>query len=464
MRTTVEPLEGNKVKLSVEVDEREFERDLEAAFRRISREVRIPGFRPGKVPRRLLEARLGTEAARQEALRESLPGYYARALSEEDVDAIAPPEIDITAGQTDGPVVFDAVVEVRPRISVPGYGGLRVEVPSPEVTEADVDVQVDRLRQQGASLEPVERPASDGDFVRMDVAGTLGGEEVEGLTADDYVHQVGSGTALPEIDVRLLGAKVGDILAFDAEHPDEDEERPVSLRILVKDVQRQLLPEATDAWVGDNSEFATLTELRDDLRHRIEAAKRSSSVMALQQGTLSALVDLVDEDPPDALVDAEVERRGRELVSRLGAQGIDLQTYLEATGGPGALSEQLRTQAVGAVKGDLALRSVADAESIEVDDDDLDTEVARVAASVGQSASTLRRALERNDQLASVRSELRKSKALTWLSERAEVVDPEGKPVGRALLEPPTDQPADLGAIAPSNELPAPEPAEERAE
>src|SRR3954451_6268776 len=159
MKTVVEPLEGNKVKLSVEVDEVEFERALDAAFRKIAREVRIPGFRPGKAPRRILEARLGTEAARQEALRDSLPDYYAQALREHDVDAIAPPEIDITSGEEAGPIAFDAVVEVRPQLSVPGYGGLRVTVPNPNPSDEEIDAQIDRLRNTGAAPEEVTRPA-----------------------------------------------------------------------------------------------------------------------------------------------------------------------------------------------------------------------------------------------------------------------------------------------------------------
>src|SRR2546421_8252804 len=148
MKSVVEPLEGNKVKLSVEVDEQEFDRALDAAFRKIAREVRIPGFRPGKAPRRLLEARIGAGVAREEALRDSLPDFYVQALKEHDVDAIAPPEIDITAGQESGPITFDAVVEVRPQVEVAGYDGLRVTIPSPAVTDGEIDRQVDRLRSQ----------------------------------------------------------------------------------------------------------------------------------------------------------------------------------------------------------------------------------------------------------------------------------------------------------------------------
>src|SRR5687768_3276572 len=177
MKTVVEPVEGNKVKLSVEIDEQEFDQAVDAAFRKIAHEVRIPGFRPGKAPRQLLEARIGADVARQEALREALPDYYAQALTEADVDAIAPPEIDITSGQESGIVAFDAVVEVRPQVSIAGYGGLRVTVPGVTVDEEDVARQLDRLRTQFGELRPVERAAADGDHVTIDLKAELEGAE-----------------------------------------------------------------------------------------------------------------------------------------------------------------------------------------------------------------------------------------------------------------------------------------------
>ena len=147
VKSTLEPLEGDEgrtlVKLSVEVDEAEFDQDIDAAFRKIAREVRIPGFRPGKAPRRVLEARIGVAPAREQALRDAIPSYLAKAVREHDVDVIATPEVDITGGEEDGPVQFDATVEVRPRVSVPGYGGLRVELPNPAVADEDVDARID---------------------------------------------------------------------------------------------------------------------------------------------------------------------------------------------------------------------------------------------------------------------------------------------------------------------------------
>jgi trigger factor len=432
MKTTVEPLEGNLVKVSVELDESEFERDIDAAFRRIAREVRIPGFRPGKAPRRVLEARLGPGVARQEALREALPSYYARAVSESEVDVIAPPEIDITTGEEDGPVAFDAVVEVRPRVEVPGYENLRVTLPNPDVTDEEVDAQIERLRSNMGELTSVDRPAKGGDQVSIDIAGSVDDEPVPGLTADDYLYPLGSGSVVPELDARLTGAKVGDILEFDADNP-QDPEVTIHFRVLVKDVKEQVLPEVDDEWANEASEFETVEELRADLRTRLGSMKRVQGAMALRNGAIDSLVQLVDVEPPEALVNAEVERRLRDLTGRLAQQGATVEQYLEATGqDPQELIGSFTEQAASAVKADLGLRAVAEAQDVDVTDDEVEAEVAQLAVRFGQKPAALRRELERGDGLQAVRSDLKKGKALEWLVEHAEVVDEEGRAVDRS--------------------------------
>ncbi|NDH48204.1 MAG: hypothetical protein EBX99_10305, partial [Acidimicrobiia bacterium] len=176
MKTTCEPLEGNRVKLSVEVDEADFARDIDAAFSKIAQEVRLPGFRAGKAPRKVLEARIGIAAAREQALRDGVPRHLASAVREMNVDIIATPEIEITGGQDDGPVTFDATCEVRPVITVPGYGGLRVEVAAIEVTESEIDEVIDAERRRLGKLTTVDRAASVGDFVIVDLIGRRDGE------------------------------------------------------------------------------------------------------------------------------------------------------------------------------------------------------------------------------------------------------------------------------------------------
>ena len=455
MKAVVEPLEGNKVKLSVEVDEAEFEKAIDAAFRKIAREVRIPGFRPGKAPRRILEARLGKESGRTEALREALPDYYSRAIRENEVDAIAPPEIDITSGEKEGPVAFDAVVEIRPRLHLAGYQGLRVEVPSPEVTEEEINAQIDRLRANFGELRTVDRPARDGDHLTIDLRGTRNGEEVSGLTTDDFLYELGSNSVLPELDEQLLGSKVGDIFEFDADLPDGK----VHFKVLVKDVKEKILPEVTDEWASEASEFDTVEELRDDITKRIGLVKKVQSTLSLRNAAVDALVELVDVDAPGPLVDAEVQRRVHDLEHRLQAQNMGVAEYLEATGQtPEQVVDSMREGAAQGVKADLALRAIADQEELEPTDEDIEAEIERLASAYGMKPTELRRNLDRAEQMPAVRSDWKKSKALEWLLERVEIVDPEGRPIDRALLEPAALEDEDPKDQNPPDQHPATDP------
>ena len=452
MKSAVEALEGNKVKLSVEVDQGEFETAVDAAFQRIAREVRVPGFRPGKVPRKVLEARVGKDAARQEALREALPDYYSQAVREHDVDPIAPPEIDITSEGGEGPLTFDAVVEVRPTVAIPGYGGLQVTVPALEVSDEDVSAQIDRLRDTFAELKKTSRPAQPTDHVTIDITGTRHGERVDAVSTEDFLYEVGSGSFLPELDEALRGAKVGDILTFEA--LGDSEEGAISFRVLVKDLKEKVLPDLTDEWATEASEFETVDELKADLRQRLEVVRRVQGRMALREATLGALVELVAEDAPEPLVNGEMERQVHELGHRLEAQGADLGQYLAATGqDESAFVADLRDRAVRSVKADLALRALAEAESLEVTDSDIEAELATMAARYNATPHELAHQLEDADQMDTLRLDLRKGKALNWLLERVEVVDEEGRPVDRTLLdEPPADEREESGESGPDAE------------
>jgi trigger factor len=443
MRSSVEPLEGNKVKVSVEVDEAEFDKAIDAAFRKIARQTRIPGFRPGKAPRRILEARLGTDVAREEALRDALPDYYIQALTEQDVDAIAPPEFEITSGQEAGPVQFEAVVEVRPQVSVAGYQGLRVTVPSPEVTDDEVTGQLDRLREQFGELQTVSRPARDGDHVLIDLSGYRHSTQIEGLTADDFLYELGSGSVVPELDDELRGTKAGDILKFTAAVPGQDDD--VGFQVLVKEVKEKLLPDVTDEWASDASEFDTVDALRDDIRTRVGAVKKMQAQLSVRSQAVDALVELVSEEIPEPLINEEMQRRLHELSHRLAAQGADLAQYLQATGQSAEeFQANLQEAALTAVKADLALRGVADAEDLDASDEEVDAEIERIAQATDQKPAAVRKQLDRNDQLPAVRSDIRKGKALTWLTEHVEIADEEGKIIDRAeLMNPTPDTPAE---------------------
>ena len=435
MKTTVEPQEANHVKLLVEIDEAEFDRSLDAAFKKIAREVNIPGFRPGKVPRRILEARVGSDYARQQALNDSLPEYYVRALAESNVDAISSPELNLTGGAESGPVIFEAVVEVRPTVRVPGYDGLQVTVPSPVATDAEITSQVDRMRNAFATLTLVDRQAHPGDSVTIDIEGSSDGESIDGLTASDYVYEVGSGSVVPEMDENLTGASAGDILTFDAHVPGNDEQQ-IDFVVTVKAVNEKVMPESNDAWAASASEFSTLAELRADIAKRMNLVKRVQANMAMRDETVKALVELVDGEVPDVLVEQELDRRLQDLNQRLAQQGADLNMYMQAMGQSRQdLVEPMREAATEAVKADLALRSVAASEEIQVSEEEITTEIENLAKRFNMKAKVARRNLEANFQMPMLMADIRKAKAVTWLTEHATVIDADGKTIDRALLE-----------------------------
>jgi trigger factor len=287
-----------------------------------------------------------------------------------------------------------------------------------------------------ATFADVDRPAVEGDAVTIDITGTLDGEAQDGLTADDYSYTVGSGAITPEVDEQLTGAKAGDILEFGATHPDPDEERELRFRVLVKQVRERVLPDADDEWASENSEFDTIDGLRASIRERGTLVRKAQAQSALREATGAALARLVEDEMPEALVAHEMNHRAQDLAMRLQAQGLSPEQWMAMTGKTSEqLTAELREAAERSAKVDLALRAVADAEQLECTDDDLDAELSEVAERVDEPVAKVRAEFERGGNLAAVRSDVRKRKALDWLLERVEIVDEDGHAIDRADLE-----------------------------
>jgi len=448
MDSTVESLDGNKVKLHVAVPAAEFDTAIDAAFRKLAREVRIPGFRPGKAPRRILEARLGGELAREQALKDAIPDYYVAAVDEHAVDVIAAPEIEIVAGEDDGDVEFDAVVEVRPEVRLVGYDGLRVEVPYEAVTDETVDGQIDALRERFADLVTSEHPAVDDAFVTIDVTGSIDGEVVDGLSAQDVSYRVGSGGIVPALDGVLRGTRPGAIIEVTDTLPERYGDHAgdeVALRVVVKDVLDRVLPEVTDEWASEASEFDTLEELRADIRQRMELIGKVQAQMAVRDKVLEALAELVPVEPPESLVDQEARRRLESMAHDLSHRGATLEQYVAATGRePQAFVDEVRQGAGRAVLADLGIRAVVAQEAISATDEEFEAEVARIAERTEQKPDRVRRDLEKQGLTEAVRFDIARGKALEFLVEHAIVVDEAGAPVDLTL--PPGAEGPDEGA------------------
>ncbi|MEZ5217078.1 MAG: trigger factor [Ilumatobacteraceae bacterium] len=425
MKSTLETLEGNKVKLSVAVDEAEFDHDIDVAFRKIAREVRLPGFRPGKAPRRILEARIGVEAARQQALQDAIPQYLAKAVKEHDVDLIATPQVEVTGGEETGEVEFDATCEIRPVIEIPGYKDLKVELESITASDDELAEAVDAERKKHGSLVDVDRAVQSGDQVTLDLAAERDGEPVAGLNTEGWLYEVGKGWVAEDFDEHLLGASKGQQLNFVSTPSGTSEE--ASFSVTITNVQTLELPEVTDDWVGEISDQDTVEEWHAAIRERLETAKLNKVRQGLVDRVMTALAELVEIESPAPLVESVTQQRIQNFVRQLNAQGISVEQWFQMTGQDvPTFTEQMREQADKAVKVDLALRAVATAEGIEVGDDEIEAEYQRMAIQANEKVQTVRKAYVQNDLVGELAAEIRKSNALERLLHNVELVDPDG--------------------------------------
>jgi len=453
VKATVEALEGNKVKLSVEVDEQEFESAVDAAFKKIAREVRIPGFRPGKAPRRVLESHIGAGAGRAQALNDALPEYYSEAVLANEVDVIAPPDIEIIDGAESGTIKFDAIVEVRPVVTITGYADLTIEIPSTTPSDEEIDAQLERFRNQYGDLEVVERSADTGDYVTVDIEGSQNGEVLEGLVASAYLYEVGSAGIVPELDEQLVGASAGDTRSFDAPHPNGEEEDPLHFDVTVTEVKAKVLPELDDEFAAQASEFETMVAWRDDLVTRMTEVRKAQSQMIVREKIGEALADLVTEDLPEPLIAAEMNERLQDMAMRLQAQGLSLEQWLQFSGtDTEQFLDELKSTADRSARVDLALRAIALAEAIAVLEEDLDLEFEAVAARVQQDAEVVREQLTGAGHLPALKVDISKRKALDWLTESVTITDEAGNSIVFADLEVADDEDGDTVVETPASE------------
>ncbi len=427
MQTTLEETDKHVVRLSVEVPSEEFSRDLDKAYRKVAGEVRIPGFRKGKVPKQIIDARVGREAVLQEFVKDFLPTYYVRALREHDLAPIAEPDIDLESFEDGSPLRFTATVEIRPRLSLEPeqYRGITVETPPTEPTEVEIDEYLDRLRDRFAELEVVSRPARKGDYVLADVRASVHGEEVPEASRPGFLTEVGKEELLPELDSELEGKRKGEILKFNATLPEGFGERAgneVTFQVLVKEVKAKTLPPLDDEFAKTASEFDTLEELRNDIRTKLAALKEAESKAILRDLVLQRIIESLDVDIPERLVDAETESRIERAKDRAERAGTTLDDALAAQGWDELrFRSDARAHAVRAIKADLVLEAVARAEGVQVTREDLDRETEGLAQAMGRDVKEVRRILERSGQVTSLAGDIIRSKALDLLVEAADV-------------------------------------------
>jgi trigger factor len=431
-----ERLDGDRVKLHVEVPEAALSPALDAAYRSWANDIKVPGFRKGRVPRRIIDARVGPEVVREQALRDAMPDLYSEALKAEDLEAIAPPEIEVLEFEAGKPLVFEATVDVRPEVVVPDLTALHVEAPSMEVTDEDVDEQIERLRDRFAELDTVSREARRGDFALIDLNGTRHGEPVEGASAPDLLYEVGSRTGPPKLDDQVEGNRPGAILKFTDTMPPGAGElagQELSFTVLLKEVKAKRLPPVDDDFAKTVGEFDSLDELREDLRKRLAGARRGFVLEEIGRLALSALVDASDLEPPAKLVDSEFDHRLHHLEEDLKRAGLTLERYAPQVDSTELeLRSELRRDTTAAIKAELLLEQVAREQEVEVTQEDIAREIAMAAAAAGKDTEEVAKEVVQAGRLGAIAADIMRRKALEHIVQAADVIGrpPEESTVG----------------------------------
>ena len=426
LQTSSERLDKDRVKLRVEVPEDALRPAVDAVYRRWAREIKVPGFRKGKVPRQLIDARVGAETVREEAMRDALPDLYRDALRSEELEAIAPPEIEVIDFDQGTPLVFEATVDVRPEVRLPELSDVSVQAPSDEVTDADVAEQLELLKDRFAELETIGREARRGDFALLDIKAYQHEETVEEASALDYLYEIGSRTGPSRLDEELEGTRPGAILRFNDDVPlgqgEEVQQTELSFTVLVKEIKAKKLPELDDEFARTVGEFSNMAELEEDLRSRLLEVKRRVAADQLRSLVLEKLIDGSEVEPPAKLVEMEFDHQLEHLQDELRRAGLSLGAYArEMQSTELELRQDLRARAARAVKAELVLDEVARRANIGLDDEEIGREIALLAAQTEQDPRELAKRLVDSGRISTLAADIMRRKALDHAVELADV-------------------------------------------
>jgi len=436
VQSAVETLSPTRVRLTIEVPFAELKPELDGAYRKIGQQVRVQGFRPGKVPPRILDQRVGRGAVIEEALSDAVPRLYSEAVEQSGVTPVAPPHVEVTKVDDGVELSFTAEVDVRPEFALPSFDSLSVTVDAVEVTDAEVEEQVQNLRERFGRLVAVERAAVDGDFLTLDLVATVDGGEVPGGTAQGLSYQLGSGELLEGIDEALADVSAGDARTFQtALVGGELAGSTADVAVTVRAVNERELPEVDDQWASDTTGFATAEEFRGDVRTRIDRAKRMQQGVEARDAVLEALLAQVEVPLPESVVAGEVQWRQRSIAEQLERGGLTMEGYLEAESKTAEEFEAgVAADAAKAVTSQLVLDAVADAEQVSVSDQELSDQVVRRAQRAGVSPDQFAQQLVQGGQLPGLLAEVRRGKALAVVMAAATILDEAGVAVDLEAL------------------------------
>jgi trigger factor len=431
VKTDVEELSPTRVKLTIEVPFEELKASLDKAYREVGRQVRVPGFRPGKVPPRIIDQRIGRGVVLEQAVNDAVPEFYTKAVTENEVVPLGQPELEITKLDDGKELAFTAEVDVRPQFDLPDLETVTATVENAEVSPDQVEEYLGSLRERFASLKNVDRAAQNGDFVSIDLAASVDGQPVEDAQATGVSYEVGTESMLDGLDEALAGMTGGESKTFTAELAGgQHEGQAADVLVTVNTVKVKELPALDDEFAQAASEFDTVGELRAATRKQLEAMRKVGQGGQARERALDALLEQVDMPLPEAIVEQEIEHRRENLKSQLDRAGLTMKSYLESSGQTAAqLSASFEEDARRSLKAQFILDKVAADEELKVTTEQLSAYVAEQAYRMGVAPDRLAKQLSDNGQLGAVAGDVLRTNALAAIAEKARIVDEAGRPV-----------------------------------
>jgi trigger factor len=451
VKSAVETLSPTRVKLTVEVPFDELKPSLDSAYRKISQQVRVKGFRPGKVPPRILDQYVGRGAVLEEAVNEALPRFYGEAVRENEVDILGHPEIEVTEFNDGDQLIFTATVDVRPDFELPAYDALPVTVEDAEVDDAKVDEQLQGLRDRFATLKTVERPAQTGDFVSIDLSATIDGEPVEDASATNLSYEVGTESLVRGLDEAIAGLSAGESKDFETQlrsgdHGGED----AAAAVTVRTVKEKEVPALDDDFAQTASEFDTIDELRADIRERLGRIGRLQQGVQARDRALDVLLERVELPLPEHVLSDEVAYRKQTMSQQLQAAGLTREQYAEMEGRPiEEVDAEIEDGARNAIKAQFVLDAIARKEELGVSEPELTDTIVRRAQQAGVRADEYAQQVVNSGQLSALMGEVLRGKALAVVLEHATITDESGRSINLDELTKEFDPAAEAEADEP---------------
>lgn len=397
MSVQVETLEKSMAKLTIEVSAEEFEAALDKAYKKNKSKISLPGFRKGKAPRAMIEKMYGAGVFFEDAANDLIPGAYESAAKESELEIVAQPSIDVTQIEKGKPFIFTATVAVKPEVTLGDYKGIEVEKKTAEVTDEELQAEIDKVRESNSRMITVDdRAVQDGDITTIDFEGFVDGEPFEGGKGEDYPLTIGSHSFIDNFEEQLIGKNIGEETEVNVTFPEqyqaeELQGKPAVFKVTIKEIKVKELPELDDDFAQDVSEFDTVDEYKEDLKKKLLENKEAALKREKEEDIVGKIIENATMEIPDPMVDTQVRQMVQEFSQRIQSQGLSLQQYMQFTGmTPESLTNELQPQALKRIQSRLVLEAVVAAENIETSDEDLEKELEKMAEMYQMEADKLK--------------------------------------------------------------------------